>query len=260
MSAIIEGTTMVSRPPVAQLQPYLGCYWTLVHAPGASVQTIPDASSYLVTEVPDGAAPQCLLAGPRLRTVRSAPKHRSEVVGVRLRPGVAYLLARTPIHEIVNRREPLGRFLGPCADELAQQIAHATSADARFDLLEGFCLEHIATKRVNECVELALALLEESEGAMQIREVARRCAISQRQLERLLRTWVGMSPKRLARIARFQTVLGRAQRKPQWTHVAAEQNYADQAHMIHEFSGFAGESPARFTSMNSGKFPKTKCD
>jgi methylphosphotriester-DNA--protein-cysteine methyltransferase len=139
-------------------------------------------------------------------------------------------------------------------------MADATSADARFDLLEAFCLEHIAGKRVNECVELALRLLEESAGAMQIRDVARRCAVSQRQLERLLQTWVGMSPKRLARIARFQTVLGRAQRKPQWTHVAAEQNYADQAHMIHEFSHFTGASPARFTTMNSGKFPKTKCD
>jgi AraC-like DNA-binding protein len=260
MSAIIEGTTMVSRPPVAQLERYLGCYWTLVHAPGASVQTIPDASAYLVIEIPDGAQPECLIAGPRLKTMRSAPTRRSQIVGVRLRPGVAYLLARTPIHQIVNRREPLARFLGACADELAGQMAKATSADARFDLLEAFCLEHIAGKCVNECVELALRLLEESEGAMQIREVARRCAVSQRQLERLLRTWVGMSPKRLARIARFQTVLGRAQRKPQWTHVAAEQNYADQAHMIHEFSGFAGESPARFASMHSSKFPRTKCD
>jgi AraC-like DNA-binding protein len=260
MSAIIEGTTMVSRPPVPRLEAYLGCYWTLVHAPGASVQTIPDASAYLVIEIPDAAAPECLIAGPRLKTMRSAPTRRSEVVGVRLRPGVAYLLAQTPIHQIVNRREPLARFLGPCADGLARKMAEAPSADARFDLLEAFCLEHIASKRVNECVGLTLRLLEESAGAMQIREVARHCAVSQRQLERLLRTWVGMSPKRLARIARFQTVLGRAQRKPQWTHVAAEHDYADQAHMIHEFSAFAGESPARFTTMHSGKFPKTKCD
>ena len=133
-------------------------------------------------------------------------------MGVRLRPGVAYLLARTPICQIVNRREPLARFLGACADELAKQMAKTTSSDARFDLLEAFCLEQLAGKAVHECVGMALRLLEESAGAMQIREVARRCAVSQRQLERLLRAWVGMSPKRLARIARFQTVLGRAER------------------------------------------------
>jgi len=260
MSAIIEGTNLVARPPLTQLEPYLGCYWTLVHAPGSCIQTIPDASCYLVVEIPDKGPRQCLLAGPRLKTVRSAPTHRSEVVGVRLRPGVAYLLARTPICQIVNRREPLARFLGDCADELAKQMAKTTSSDARFDLLEAFCLEQLAGKAVHECVGMALRLLEESAGAMQIREVARRCAVSQRQLERLLRAWVGMSPKRLARIARFQTVLGRAERKPQWTHVAAEQNYVDQAHMIREFSGFTGASPARFTTMHSGKFPKTKCD
>ena len=139
-------------------------------------------------------------------------------------------------------------------------MAKTTSSDARFDLLEAFCLEQLAGKAVHESVEKTLRLLEDSAGAMQIRDVARRCAVSQRQLERLLRTWIGMSPKRLARIARFQTVLGRAERKPQWTHVAAEQNYVDQAHMIREFSGFTGATPTRFTAMNSGKFPKTKCD
>jgi AraC-like DNA-binding protein len=262
LSAIVEGTNLVSRPPVAELQPYLGCFWALVHAPGTTVQTLPDASAYLVIEMPDAVPPRCIVAGPRLKTVRSAPTERSNVVGIRLRPGVGFLLTGAPADQLVGHREPLAKFLGACADELAEQIAKANSTEARFDLLESFLLKHLAAKRLDERVVLALRLIEQSAGAIQVEQLARRCGVSARQLERLLRTWIGIAPKRLARIARFQAVLGHAGKQPtsQWTHVAAEQNYVDQAHLIHEFSGFTGASPTRFPALNSNNSVKPNCD
>ncbi|PYX93349.1 MAG: hypothetical protein DMG67_04365 [Acidobacteria bacterium] len=84
MSAIIEGTNLVARPPLTQLEPYLGCYWTLVHAPGSCIQTIPDASCYLVVEIPDEGPRQCLLAGPRLKTDlpdREPPRAAGQISG-----------------------------------------------------------------------------------------------------------------------------------------------------------------------------------
>jgi methylphosphotriester-DNA--protein-cysteine methyltransferase len=82
------------------------------------------------------------------------------------------------------------------------------------------------------------------------------------QLERLLRVWVGISPKPLARIARFQAALVSAGEQPasDWAYVAAEQNYVDQAHLIHEFSGFTGASPTRFTPLAFASNLKANCD
>jgi AraC-like DNA-binding protein len=99
-------------------------------------------------------------------------------------------------------------------------------------------------------------------GRDAVSEIARRCGLSCRQLERLLRVWVGISPKPLARIARFQAALLSASEQPssEWTYVAAEQNYVDQAHLIHEFSGFTGASPTRFTPLASASNLKAKCD
>src|SRR5581483_3323828 len=240
MSAIVEGTELVSRRPVAELQPYLGCFWALVHEPGTSVQTIPDASTYLVIELSERAAPRCLIAGPRLKSMRSAPAtRRTDILGVRLRPGVAFLLTGTSIDQLVGRREPLAAFLGDRADQLAASIAEAKSNSARFDVLESFLLERLPARQLDARVELTLRLMERSAGGAAVSKVAKQCGVSCRQLERVLRVWVGVTPKRLARIARFQSVLARAGKAPalEWTHVAAEQNYADQAHMIHEFSG-----------------------
>jgi AraC-like DNA-binding protein len=146
--------------------------------------------------------------------------------------------------------------------ELAVQISGSPSTDAQFDLLESFLVARLAGKEVDRRVCIALHLIQGSRGAMRVSEIARRCGLSCRQLERLLRVWVGVSPKPLARIARFQAALVSAGEQPDsgWTYVAAEQNYADQAHLIHEFSGFTGASPTRFTPLASASNLKANCD
>ena len=142
------------------------------------------------------------------------------------------------------------------------QISESSRTDAQFDLLESFLVARLVGKEVDGRVCIALNLIQRSRGAMRVSEIARRCGLSCRQLERLLRVWIGISPKPLARIARFQAALVSAGEQPasDWACVAAEQNYVDQAHLIHEFSGFTGASPKRFTSLASARSLKANCD
>jgi AraC-like DNA-binding protein len=185
-----------------------------------------------------------------------------QVIGIRLRPGVAFLLTGVCAERWVGRRESLGELLGSCVSELAVQISGSPRTDAQFDLLESFLVTRLVGKEVDRRVCIALHLIQRSRGAMRVSEIARRCGLSCRQLERLLRVWVGISPKPLARIARFQAALVSASEQPssEWTYVAAEQNYVDQAHLIHEFSGFTGASPTRFTPLASASNLKANCD
>jgi AraC-like DNA-binding protein len=185
-----------------------------------------------------------------------------QVVGIRLRPGVGFLLTGICAARWLGRREPLASFLGPSTRELAEEIAGAKSTDAQFDLLESFLVERLAGKQVDQRVSTALHLIQASAGALRIKDIASRCGLSCRQLERLLRLWVGILPKRLARIARFQAALVCAGKQPasEWAYVAAEQNYVDQAHLIHEFSRFTGASPTRFASFSSTHNLKANCD
>jgi transcriptional regulator GlxA family with amidase domain len=69
--------------------------------------------------------------------------------------------------------------------------------------------------------------------------------LSLRQFERRFLQQVGMSPKLLARIARFEAALdcmARSQTQT-WTEVAHRFGYYDQMHMVHEFAEFTGETP-----------------
>jgi len=183
-------------------------------------------------------------------------------VGIRLRPGVAYLLTGVSPERWVGRRESLLDVLGDPVRTLARRIAVCSSTEAQFDMLQEFLLERLAGKAVDARVSTALHLIQTSRGGMRIRDIADTCGVSCRQLERLLRLWVGVLPKLLARVARFQAALVCAGKQPnnEWAYVAAEQNYVDQAHLIHEFSGFTGSSAARFSSLASAHDVKASCD
>ena len=262
LAAVIEGTTLVSRPPVSALQRFSGCFFSLAYGSGVCVQTLPDPSTYLIVEVPKVSAPRCVISGPRLKSVRSAPTETMQAIGIRLRPGVAFLLTGVCAERWVGRRESLGEPLGSCVSELAVQISGSSHTDAQFDLLESFLVMRLVGKEVDRRVCIALNLIQRSRGAIRVSEIAHRCGLSCRQMERLLRVWVGISPKPLARIARFQAALVSAAEQPasEWTYVAAEQNYVDQAHLIHEFSGFTGASPTRFSPLTSASNLKANCD
>lgn len=83
-----------------------------------------------------------------------------------------------------------------------------------------------------------------------MRELVAQLAVSERRLERLFLASVGVSPKKLSRIARLNAVLARLGQPraptPSWGSLAVELGFADQAHMIREFRQLAGTTPGNY--------------
>jgi methylphosphotriester-DNA--protein-cysteine methyltransferase len=121
-------------------------------------------------------------------------------------------------------------------------------------------MEHLAEAQIDSRVTRALGTITESSGEARLSDVAGQCEISLRQLERVMLRWVGISPKRLARITRFQRLLGVVADGPprQWTPLAAE-HYADQSQLIREFTEFAGKSPRRYFSDRPANSTVARC-
>src|SRR5215472_15169545 len=127
LAAVIEGTTLVSRPPMSTLERFSGCFFSLAYASGVCVQTLPDPSTYVLVEVPEASRPRCVISGPRLKSVRTTPTEAMQVIGIRLRPGVAFLLTGVCTELWVGRRERLDGDdvlgTGPSVSALAVQIS-----------------------------------------------------------------------------------------------------------------------------------------
>ena len=97
----------------------------------------------------------------------------------------------------------------------------------------------------------AATLLYASHGSGKILEIAETLQISLRQLERGFAEDIGMPPKALARVIRFERVYHQLLHAPNQSlsQLAFELGYADQAHLTREFQRFALTTPAAFAKM-----------
>ena len=143
-----------------------------------------------------------------------------------------------------------------------QRIASVTSVGDYFDVLQDLLLSRLARRTINGHVKKALAIIEESGGQIRIAELAFRCGISPHQLANTLRTWVGLPPKTLARIARFQRFLEQVESEPSESSAARAVNlgYFDQAHLTREVTQFFGATPGRLSPGHVADFSKTRCE
>jgi transcriptional regulator GlxA family with amidase domain len=78
--------------------------------------------------------------------------------------------------------------------------------------------------------------------------IARAVGISRRQLGRLFQERIGIAPKSLGRLGRFQRVLRALDGDPRVSlaETAARAGYFDQAHMSRDFRLFAGTTPGGY--------------
>jgi methylphosphotriester-DNA--protein-cysteine methyltransferase len=85
-------------------------------------------------------------------------------------------------------------------------------------------------------------------GDTTIRSLADDVGFSQKRLVRTFEEKVGLKPKALSRVFRFQAVLKKIEKESRvsWSFVAQEAGYFDQAHFIREFESLSGLKPSQY--------------
>lgn len=170
---------------------------------------------------------------------------RTRVVGVEFYPWGAIRLfgPHTP-----NAPNPctIPPQVSPVFAARMQRLLVAGQQDEALLLLEEWLLARAASIELEPTAAvLAATRLVETGGLNSVTELADGVGLSVRQLERQFREQVGMSPKSLARLTRFEAAQRRIfeGRELSFTRLAHELGYADQAHFNREFRAFAARSP-----------------
>jgi len=98
----------------------------------------------------------------------------------------------------------------------------------------------------SDTVTLAFNALFSKKGCITVDEVASSTGISSRHLNRITIEHTGFSVKTIARIIRFQHLLGSLRSEPDisFSVAAYDAGFSDQAHMIREFRSFTGKTPS----------------
>lgn len=219
-----------------------------------SLVHVPDADTCLVFRTTLAQRSDMMVVGPRTRASYHAGKDFPLCLRIRLRPGAARLLLRSPVSELVDRAVSLGELwdgsqaltiamtgLGP---DPGLVLKHLEAA-----LLARMTVQTAEDLSRSELVQAAAHALSGHSGQRQqsVTAVARRLAISERHLRYLFSDCVGLSPKHFQRISRVRGILDGGQRRTsRWAQVAATAGYYDQSHMTAEFRAMMGVPPAAF--------------
>jgi AraC-like DNA-binding protein len=171
-------------------------------------------------------------------------------------PSALHRLFSLPMPELTDADFEARAVLGPAIAGLEQRLGECRSLEERASVADQFLLRRaLATGALDGVAAAANLIIRE--GGARIPALADRAGLSLRQFERRFLEQVGMGPKLLARIARFEAVMDRMTRSAaaSWTDVAHRFGYYDQMHMVHEFAEFTGETPTRTLDVFKSFFP-----
>jgi AraC-like DNA-binding protein len=184
------------------------------------------------------------------RRFQARPDTRTVLVV--LEPAAGFLLLGHPMDELAERHAGLGTLvpealLRPLQDDLPE----AGTAQGRAAAVQSFLLSLLRRSSPRSAPHPAVrAMLDRilrQRGASLIEPLVREVGISRRQIERLFLQQVGLGPKRFSALVRFDAVLRRLPEadRSSWADLALDAGYADQPHLIREFTRHAGMSPGR---------------
>ena len=255
--------------PEKQLSPYVAFIWVFESSFG-----VPLADSRII--VPDGRAKiivpyrNALCAAVNTRLL-NAKEHQIFLVGIQsnpttitstatdtgtigmeLTPKGLYHLFHLSMHEITNRMVSFEALFGPQGARLQQIVGDAEDPKEKIVLLQA-ALTHVLQKNEKEYALLdhTLDILTQTHGMIRVQELADHLGYTKRYVDLLFKEHVGVSPKSLASILRFQEVYQgwMQQKSPTFFRNHWPDYYYDQSHFIKEFKRFTGFTPQQYTAI-----------
>jgi AraC-like DNA-binding protein len=190
--------------------------------------------------LPEKCATQILSHAVTLR-----PTGAFGVVIVSLRPEAARRVVESPISDFANASVHLGGLFGTREVAMCDDmLVGARTSEERIAGIYSFLVRHLRPRADNIASRAALCIRRDP--TIRMHSLAATLGISARHLSREFSATFGTSPKRFARLVRFQRVLAERQTCRSWAQVAHACGLRDQAHLIKEFQDIVGESPTQF--------------
>lgn len=178
---------------------------------------------------------------------------RGQVSGVQFRPGGFRPFLQTSVSSLTNHRVPVEKVfpVGEITQFFGAEDGRVAALDA---LLIGL------DPQPDPSVTQAMTLVDQIRNDRTIRHVSdfgAQVGLSARQLQRLFADYVGVSPKWVILRYRIHEAIERAGNAAEldWSALAVDLGYSDQAHLIRDFTTTIGLTPTAYVKAMHGASP-----
>ncbi|TDF94733.1 helix-turn-helix transcriptional regulator [Paenibacillus piri] len=240
-------------PPGKSLEPYVACYWTI----DADATDQP----YLHRIIPDGCADiifdlrarsfstGAFVAGLMTAFAAMNLESRYSLFGIRFYSENVRRFFIYPVSELTGYHVLLEDIWGKEAGAIAEQVISADGTSEMIERVESFLSKALLQNETNsdQLLQSSMQYIYASQGMMPIRDLAEQLCYSERNIRRTFQKELGVSPKELSGIIRFQCLLQELYHgaPSRFTDIAVKYGYFDQSHLINSFKRFYGLAPGQ---------------
>lgn len=242
-----QDETYREAAPCLALRPYIRCFWgTEKPLPDKPSSTeglvIPDTCMDIIFHIDYThnriSSTFCTLDEHSYRTPAStASGGLSATFAIRFYAWTACLFAEDTLRSSANQHLPLDAFFRRIEHALLPVLFEETSLEGKIRKAEPALLALLCPDKADVAVLNAIHHLLITDGRARISDVSAALALSPRQLERRFDAMMGVSPKTLASLVRYQRLWQDMVLSPRFDALdaVARYGYTDQAHLLHDF-------------------------
>ena len=193
---------------------------------------------------------EVLLSGAVTKQKHYPYEPDTQYFGIRFHAGYVYPRQVASLHELKNCSVEIPDTLLKSWDCLDERLREKQSLQTQFaELMTIVPMIYDDSQELSNSLQEALYHIHQRCGVISIYELRQKLSISERQLQRLFKTQLGLSPKMTCNTIRIRHIvdtLWNASQKPNLAELALAYGYTDQAHFANDFRQVMGMSISEY--------------
>lgn len=239
------------------LAPFIEHYWALSYELPEGLTHTQKVLSYpnlhLAFEQ-DTEGLRALLYGVPSRPFQRELRGAGQVLGVKFRAGGFHPFWHRDMSDLTGKVLDINEVFGADAAGWVDAILDAGDGQAMAAKAEALLLLRLPERDEQaEMSDRIIQTIKSDRDLLKVEQLSLMTGLSVRQLQRMFRRYVGVSPKWAINRFRLQEAAERLERDEpvQWAELAVQLGYFDQAHLIKDFKSVLGQSPASYRKLSS---------
>lgn len=166
--------------------------------------------------------------------------------------GKAYPFVEMPMNELTDFVVDGELVMSNEILNMRQSLLECLTIQQKFAYAEDYLIKVFSNRLIaNPFVNYSVNLILKTPHQLSINRLSEKVGYSQKHLIKIFKEHVGVTPKEFLKIIRFQKAIQEIEDNStaNWTSVAFECGYYDQAHFINDFKEFSGFTPSQYLKM-----------
>lgn len=244
----IKKYRMVRTLPCEALQPLIEFFyeisWNMSAGENQRLESLPAPSVHLIFM--NGEAE---ISGPIKRRFSYLMENQGCLFGAKFWPGAFRMICDKSPSIWTDKRLPAGLILGDSVLPVKNAFFRADQAGERLSIVQKYlsCFIQSNEERI-PIIKKAFADIERHKSIFTVAQLAALQKMTVRSLQRLFKEYVGVSPKWAIQLFRLReaAVQMESQSFIDFSRLALELGYSDQAHFCKDFKRMTGQTPKSY--------------